>query len=376
MVNAGSRLRIEDATSHGALVLLERGHVRTRLAHTNATDWMFAAGPFEVHTSGTRFELNKPSSRRKPGEQSATGLAQTDIQRIGPSPRAVDSRRWRSIASFAWAVPSGAREASMFGSSPTHRFVLVFFSVTSALTSCGGNSSSGTPVDKASSNEKSLFVLGVLAPDTKSCTVNAERGSTLLGKGVLDLALTSSYTATLLVGNQFQTAASTPSAPQTERISLRGAEVALATASGTPLGTYTTVGTGFVDTATDTSAYGSIVVTIVPATLHEGVSLQGEEPIVATVKVTGEALDGTLMTSSTLTFPIDVCLGCLVQYPLSAADPTVPPGSTYKCVTDDANSADSTATPCIMGQDTAFSCTLCSAALELCRDPAQNPSYN
>jgi len=264
----------------------------------------------------------------------------------------------------------------MYGLFSARRLVFAALGVTSTLTSCGGNSSSGQGVDKAGRNEKLLFVVGVLVPDANSCTVKAERGSALLGKGVLDLALTSSYTATLLVGNQFQSAASTPSAPQTERISLHGAEVELATANGTPLGTYSTAGTGFVDTAADTSAYGSIPVTLVPAALREGVSLQGEEPIVATVKVTGEALDGTSMTSSALTFPIDVCLGCLVQYPPNAADPTQPLGSTYKCVTYDPSGAESAPAPCIMGQDTAFSCTLCAASLELCRDPAQNPAYN
>lgn len=264
----------------------------------------------------------------------------------------------------------------MVGSSSSHRLVLAAFAVTSALASCGGNSSSDKPDDQAGTDEKSLFVVGVLAPDVNSCTVKAQRESTLVTKGVLDLAFTSSYTAILLVGNQLQTAASTPSAPQTERVSLRGAEVALTTASGAPLGMYSAVGTGFVDTAADMSAYGSIAVTIVPATLYEGVSLQGEQPIVATVKVTGEALDGTLMTSSALTFPIDVCVGCLVQYPPDAADPTLSAGSTYECATHDTSGSHSTPAPCIIGQDTAFSCTLCSATLEICRDPAQNPSYN
>lgn len=255
----------------------------------------------------------------------------------------------------------------------TRRLMLSALSVLSVL-SCGGNSSSGSSVEKASRNEKSLFVMGVLAWDASSCTVKPEREGTLLTKGVWDLAFTTSYTAALLVGNQFQSAASTPSAPQTERVSLRGAEITLARASGEPLGMYTTVGTGFVDTAADLSAYGGITLTVVPAEVHEELSLQGKAPIVATIKVIGEALDGTPMTSSALTFPIDVCTGCLVQYPPSAADPTVPPGTPYRCTTA-SPVEDSAHPPCILGQDTPFSCTVCSDSLEICRDPAQNPAY-
>jgi hypothetical protein len=254
------------------------------------------------------------------------------------------------------------------------RFMLGALSVMSVM-SCGGNSSSDNPGAKAGMNEKSLFLVGVLAPEASSCTVNAERESVLLTNGVLDLAFSSSYRATVLVGNQFQSAASTPSAPQTERVSLRSAEVTLATASGVSLGMYTIVGTGFVDTATDSSAYGGFAVTIVPAALHEGVSLQAKEPIVATIKVTGEALDGTLLTSSALTFSIDVCIGCLVQYPPSAADVAQPLGSPYRCATYDPVGAGSAHPPCILGQDTAFPCTLCAASLELCRDPTRNPAY-
>ena len=53
----GSRLRIEDTTSRGARVLLERGQASVRVVHSRSTAWTFAAGPFEVHVTGTRFDL-------------------------------------------------------------------------------------------------------------------------------------------------------------------------------------------------------------------------------------------------------------------------------------------------------------------------------
>ncbi len=244
-----------------------------------------------------------------------------------------------------------------------------------AVPSCGGNSNSDSGGGKASANEKSLFLVGVLDREPGACTATADRGSTLLARGVLDLAFSSSYSAVVLVGNQFQSAASTASAPQTERVALSAAQVSLATASGRALGMFMTAGTGFIDAAADSSAYGVMAVTIVPAALAQDTSLQGKEPLVATIEVEGQALDGTVMVSSELTFPIDVCTGCLVQYPLSAADPTQPAGASYRCTTFAADSGQTPAPPCVLGQDTAFSCVLCSASYEICRDPAQNPAY-
>jgi ferric-dicitrate binding protein FerR (iron transport regulator) len=58
VVTPGSRLRIEDTSSHGARVLLERGQASVRVVHTSSSAWTFAAGPFEVHVIGTRFDLS------------------------------------------------------------------------------------------------------------------------------------------------------------------------------------------------------------------------------------------------------------------------------------------------------------------------------
>jgi TolA-binding protein len=54
---AGSRLRVEETTAHGARVLLERGRTSVRVVHVASTAWSFGAGPFEVKVTGTRFEL-------------------------------------------------------------------------------------------------------------------------------------------------------------------------------------------------------------------------------------------------------------------------------------------------------------------------------
>lgn len=57
VASAGSRLRVEETTSHGARVLLERGKTNVHVVHRTSTAWTFGAGPFEVHVTGTRFDL-------------------------------------------------------------------------------------------------------------------------------------------------------------------------------------------------------------------------------------------------------------------------------------------------------------------------------
>ena len=53
----GARLRVEEARVTGARVLLERGTTRVHVQHHATSAWNFVAGPFDVHVTGTRFEL-------------------------------------------------------------------------------------------------------------------------------------------------------------------------------------------------------------------------------------------------------------------------------------------------------------------------------
>ena len=56
-VAAASRLRIETATAHGARIFVERGGADVRVVHKQGRRWTFAAGPFDVLVTGTRFDL-------------------------------------------------------------------------------------------------------------------------------------------------------------------------------------------------------------------------------------------------------------------------------------------------------------------------------
>ena len=56
-VAAASRLRIETAMAHGARVFVERGDAEVHVVHRQGARWTFAAGPFDVLVTGTRFTL-------------------------------------------------------------------------------------------------------------------------------------------------------------------------------------------------------------------------------------------------------------------------------------------------------------------------------
>jgi len=53
-----SQLRVEETSQRGARVLLERGAANVHVVHREHADWTFAAGPFDVHVIGTRFDLS------------------------------------------------------------------------------------------------------------------------------------------------------------------------------------------------------------------------------------------------------------------------------------------------------------------------------
>ena len=249
----------------------------------------------------------------------------------------------------------------------------VTLTAVTALSSCGGNSTTSTssPTPGPISDETSLFVLGSMALDAPDCIAKPSASAALLSQGTLDLAFQSTYTSFLLVGNQLARAGMA----ETERVSLRGAEITLTAADGTVIASYSSVGTGFLDAAAASASYGAIAVNVIPSELALTEPVQMAQLLLAKIRVLGEALNGTSLTSIETTLPIRVCKGCLVQYPASAADATSPPGSPYRCRTA-GGEPNAPPVPCLLGQDVPFSCEVCAADLDLCRDPSLNPAHH
>jgi hypothetical protein len=226
-------------------------------------------------------------------------------------------------------------------------------------------------------NNSSLFLVGVIDIGSSTCLAKADTTVTYLASGTMDLAFVSSYTAAVLVGNQLtQRGDREQLRTETSRVSLRGAEITLTTLDGREIGNYSTVGTGFVDaSAGDVPSYGSMFVNIIPPALGASDTVKNAKIVLAKIRVFGDTLGNTSITSSELDFPISVCEGCLVRYPAEAADTTVPAGSGYLCSTATTTMQTTDAAPCVQGQDQPFACTFCSGSYAVCRDPHKNPSY-
>jgi hypothetical protein len=217
-------------------------------------------------------------------------------------------------------------------------------------------------------------LVGVLDTQSTQCVVELDPRAPLLARGVLDLALTSEYTASLVIGNQSAPASSSTSA---ERVALDSAEINLTRVDGTPLESHTASVTGLVDPASaDSAGYGAVTVNLIPPTLADSEPLTSARDLVANLRIHGSTSNGGALTTNFIAFPISVCTGCLVQYPARAADATLAAGSTYKCLSLSSDvTMPSLTVPCRLGQDLPFSCELCADSQPICRDPALNPAY-
>jgi hypothetical protein len=216
-------------------------------------------------------------------------------------------------------------------------------------------------------NNETLFINGVLALTPPSCVYDPDPTQPILIQGTLDVLFKHSYSAGILVGNQY-----TPRGvkqnlkAESTRITLRGAEVTLTDSLGAQVqcqgnpncGSFTVYGTGFVDTnRAEEPAWGFFGAELIPQSvgkfIHDGMTAANlvTKTVYASVRVFGESLGGQEVTSSELTFPIKLCTGCLIDFPLVALE-----GG--HCVVSASNLP--TEKPCTKGQDELVDCRYCS----------------
>ncbi len=220
----------------------------------------------------------------------------------------------------------------------------------------GALSSSG-----CADNDSSLFVRAVLRLESGECVAKPDPSSTFYSSGVMDLAFRDSYSAALLVGNQLVRRGSKDLVrTETSRFVMRGAEVRLLNDQQSLIREFTVPISGFVDPGSgDEPGYGVSGALLIPS----GLGLAAGSRVVADVRVFGDTLGGEEITSESLSFPITVCDGCLVSYPIGADDPAQPG---YQCVAGtDASDLDA---PCRIGQDEPVDCRLC-RNLSICVNP-------
>jgi hypothetical protein len=222
-------------------------------------------------------------------------------------------------------------------------------------------------------NESSLFIEGVLSLPSSDCVARPDPEAMFLSQGVLDYGFADGYVAAVQIGNQLtQQGNRDKLRTETSRIHLTGAKGTVYDVSGA--GTdFEAIATGFVHPAAGTEpGLSAMFVNLVSSDGLAAIQGGGEGTIVIRFRVYGTTLGGKDIESGDYDFPIFVCEGCLVDYPIEALDPDAPDGVYYCGQTAESQVEEKV---CYYGQDQRFPCTACTAVVDFCRDPLLNPWY-
>ena len=224
-------------------------------------------------------------------------------------------------------------------------------------------------VPSCADNNLTIFIRqmqGLVAPQ---CTVTNDPTAIKISGGSLDLALTNSYVAFPLIGNQLIARGDVRlSRAEPNRVVLEGAEVRLLNPDGSErVPAFTVTATGTIDpTASSDPAYGVTSVEVIPASigvqLRDGLLAEGvaSRAIHAEVRVFGKTLGGTDVETGPYVMPIDLCFGCSVSFP--TVDPTT---NLPNCGVVEGEGTGQVEI-CRAGQDRTTRCSLCAGTVPLC----------
>lgn len=169
--------------------------------------------------------------------------------------------------------------------------------------------------------DSAIFIRQVqLSSAQNDCTVSNDPTSPFYSRGVMDVRLTSSYRAWMLIGNQLIPRGNNATLrPETSRVHFYEAEVILFDFGGAELAAYTQPLTGFADPTNNTApGYGlADLLVIDPSTAG---SLPAGQTIVARIKVFGRTLGGIEVETDYWDYPIEICDGCLIGTMCQLAD--------------------------------------------------------
>jgi hypothetical protein len=232
--------------------------------------------------------------------------------------------------------------------------------LTKGLLIAGMLSFAGMAAGGCADNNTMLFVRGVMAVQG-DCTVTPDPTALTLLGGVMDTYFTTQYRAALLVGNQLVSRGSRDQLrTESNRIVLKGAEVKILDSQENLLSEFTVPGTGFADVGSGSDpGYGVLSTILIPSSFP----VTPGQLYLVDVRVFGDTLGDTEVTSAALRFPISTCDRCLLSFPLEADDPAV---SGYQCLSSDQQVEN---VPCRIGQDDAVDCRLCAASDPSCQTP-------
>jgi hypothetical protein len=249
------------------------------------------------------------------------------------------------------------------------------------VATCGVLASALTP--GCADNDQSIFVRMVMAPPQNrqngQCVYTNDPTQPRRSQGSLDVGLSSTYESMLLVGSQLVARGQTNTTrAEPNHVHLNGAVVRVTDANGKQISEFTALGAGDVDPGANNSpAYGLIQLPIIDAQTSakiQGGLTQGgpAKLVVANVKVFGKTLGGVDLETGEFAFPIQVCLGCLIDFPAAADDPAKP-GADCLLPATGTTSGTNTQAPCNLGQDEVVSCLYCRDHFPICRTPPPSP---
>ena len=225
-------------------------------------------------------------------------------------------------------------------------------------------------------NESSLFIEGVLSLPSSDCVARPDAEAEFLSQGVLDVRFAEGYVAAVQVGNQLtQQGNREKTRTETSRLRLEGVSGTVFDVAGGGHD-FEAIATGFVHPASGTEpGLAAMFVNLVSTDMLDDLAAAGEGTIVVRFHIFGTTLGGQEIESGDYDYPIFLCDGCLIDYPVEARDTVnTQPGDPYRCGASAEAEADTTKV-CFYGQDQRFSCTACAAYDPVCQDPAQNPWY-
>jgi hypothetical protein len=231
-------------------------------------------------------------------------------------------------------------------------------------------------------DDSSIFIRSVLAPPAAGatagggCLYTSDPNSAFQSSGSLDIAFSSSYEATLLIGNQLQARASTEQGrTETNRVTIQGVVVRVFDDQNhSLLAPFTRTASAFIDPSTGGQpAYSLVGATVLDNKVTDTLlpALQQRDNgrfkvirVMAYIKTFGVTLGGVHVESNEIQYPIDICYGCLVSFPPGVSSPLYPQPN---CASTGTGTTTGTAlTPCILGQDQPVDCRLCSGR-DICK---------
>jgi hypothetical protein len=234
---------------------------------------------------------------------------------------------------------------------------------------CGAALLASTGAVGCADNESEIYIRNVVAPDDSCIYTPAEDGVGFLS-GLLDGAVRYEYTAVLLIGNQTVARGDTDSLrTETSSVSIYEYDVRVLNAEGAVFegAAFTAPTAGYVGAKVgDEDGFG-----LASAVLIDGATGQAlgqaaaisPQQAVAEVVVRGRTLGGNEVESRPFTFPISICSGCLVGFPIGVGTETHACGGSPEELLEGSG--------CTPGQDgDLYSCDLCRDAVPgVCNPP-------